>query len=426
MVASMLRLSVSGLALLASTVTAHTWIEQMQVIDDNGSYTGDYGYPRGYVARTDPTFTGFSDKYQAPSPDTDNGKTRIDSSMFACHPEQRSAKYSSQYPKLSVTPGDWVAMRYLENGHVSQPNIPEGKPKGSGTVYIYGTYKPNETETLMNVLSWTSDGKGGDGNGWLMAAQNYDDGRCYQINGGPISVNRQALDGNSEQWCESNLQVPANAPVDSVLTVYWVWSWPTEGPGCKDEYYTTCSDFDVVGDVEKVSAESMHSLEQQNMQNTAVSDYKSRTAYTPTPLVITTSGCDATAAPPQPIAASSASAEAPQLSSAPQASSAPALSSNLSPPAAPHASAPTSAPQLDSAPTAITSTETATVTEPSKVVFKTVTIPASSANLPPSPTSGEGMIGKGNRNNGENGSMQKRAQHIQAHGRLRPNVRNLS
>ena len=318
---TILKVAVCGLA-LSRSVSAHTWVEQMQVIGTNGSYIGDYGYPRGYVARTDPGFTGFSNKWQLPSPDTDTGRTRITDSMLLCHPSQRTATYSSQYPQLSVAPGSYVALKYLENGHVTQPFIPAGKPAGSGTVFIFGTYEPSATETLVDVLSWTKDGKGGNGKGWLMAAQNYDDGRCHQLNQAPISINRQMTDGNHppgqptvqlEQTCEADLLIPSDSQIGRTLTTYFVWDWGTgmrtEGALCgKDEYYTTCSDFKIVdggNDLSKLAAvPAVHSLVQQDPQTNAVSDYLSRTADNPTPTIITTQECSYTSATSSSIPAS--------------------------------------------------------------------------------------------------------------------------
>lgn len=297
-------LALAGLASLAPSANAHTWIEQMQVIGTNGSYIGDYGYPRGYIARTDHGYNGESDKYQLPPP-TSSGHDRITDQMLLCHPAQRTANYSSEYPKLQVAPGSYVAMKYTENGHVTQPWLPAGKPEKGGTVWVFGTYQPNATETLANVLKWTSDGKGGDGKGWMMTAQTFDDGRCYQLNSNEISINRQIKHADHkpdqptsqiEQWCETDLQVPTDAKVGSLLTTYWVWAWETapytDGAKCgKDEYYITCSDFDVVDggdDLVKIASKPMqHSLEQQDPQSTAVSDYQSRTALTSTPVVST-------------------------------------------------------------------------------------------------------------------------------------------
>jgi len=421
------------LGLLSSTVAAHTWIEQMQVIGTNGSYVGDYGYPRGYAARTDPGFDGFSNKWQLPSPDTDTSRTRITDKMMACHPKQRTPNYSQQYPKLSVAPGAYVAMKYLENGHVTQPYIPAGKPEGSGTVWIYGTYEPSDSETLVNVLSWTADGKGGNGKGFLMTAQDYDDGRCYQINQSPTSVNRQMTDGNHapgqptsqlEQWCESDLLVPSDSQVGKTLTVYWVWGWATgmqtEGAMCgKDEYYTTCSDFDIVDggdDLSKLAAApKVHTIGQQDPQTNAVSNYQSRTAHAPTPTVITTQECTFTSAttssppasltgktslpagfstsiarPPMPkyrLGGKPGPAQPTQLASSGSSSTA-ALPSNTTISASASASATsaisTTSPGAQQPPASsnkaseVTVTATSTATASPTIVFKTITIPAPS------------------------------------------------
>jgi hypothetical protein len=45
--------------------------------------------------------------------------------------------------------------------------------------------------------------------------------------------------------------IPSDIQADSTYIVYWVWQWPTEPgalglPDGKDEYYTTCSDLDIV------------------------------------------------------------------------------------------------------------------------------------------------------------------------------------
>ena len=429
------------LGLLSSTVAAHTWIEQMQVIGTNGSYVGDYGYPRGYVSRTDAGFDGFSNKWQLPSPDTDTSRTRITDKMLACHPNQRTPNYSQQYPKLSVAPGAYVAMKYLENGHVTQPFIPAGKPEGSGTVWIYGTYEPNDAETLVSVLSWTADGKGGNGKGFLMTAQDYDDGRCYQINQSPTSVNRQMTDGNHapgqptsqlEQWCESNVLVPSNSQVGKTLTVYWVWGWATgmqtEGAMCgKDEYYTTCSDFDIVNGGDELSkiiaAPKVHTIGQQDPQTIAVSNYQSRTAHAPTPTIITKQECTFTSAttssvpaslsekttlpagfstsiarPPMPKyrlggkpaaanstqpASSEASSTAPLYSNTTISATASATASSAVTTASPSSQQQPSATSPDVAPE-VTVTASSTTTAGPTIVYKTITIPASSPLAAPS------------------------------------------
>ncbi|KAK5110565.1 hypothetical protein LTR62_005757 [Meristemomyces frigidus] len=285
----------------------HSWVEEFQVVDTNGSYIGDRGYSRGYMARTDPGYNGFSMEYLLPQTGV-----RISATDALCHPSQRSSNYTNPaYPKLQATPGSTVAMKYLENGHVTLPWNQLGKPAGAGTVFVYGTTQPSDNEQIADVLNWSSDGTGGNGKGFLMTAQNFDDGRCHQINCGNVSIDRQTLfpahiagqpDSNIEQWCETDLQIPTTV-APGTLSVYWVWQWPTEPghdctyPNGKDEYYTTCSDFEIIagsgsnGDAAiLVETVTTHTLAQENPQSTAVSNFQSRGAITTSPVVIMMSG----------------------------------------------------------------------------------------------------------------------------------------
>lgn len=282
--------------MLLALGSAHTWNEQLAIIGSNGSYTGAYGYPRGYIARTDPGF--YSLDYLIPQLSTD--RTRINASDLLCSPAQRTQNQTANYPRLTVAPGSAVAMKYLENGHVSLPQNQEGKPPKGGTVFVFGTTQPYDDETLVDVLAWTSDGSGGDKRGYLLAANDYDDGRCHQINSGTISVERQQdypdsfpgqPSSKNELWCETDVVMPTDAsimPAGKLFTIYWVWQWPTSPgvpvyPTGKDEYYSTCSDFEVVAEVEDAAPSNL--LVQQDPNTQAVSGYLSRTALTATPNV---------------------------------------------------------------------------------------------------------------------------------------------
>ena len=81
-----------------------------------------------------------------------------------------------------------MAVKHLENCHVTLPQNQPGKPLAGGTVFVFGTTQPSENEKLLDVLQWTADSTGGNQLWTLLTAQNFDDGRCYQIN---ISVPRQ-------------------------------------------------------------------------------------------------------------------------------------------------------------------------------------------------------------------------------------------
>ena len=288
--------------------SAHTWLEELQVVGTNGSYVGNSGFSRGYVSRTDPDFAGDSNilwllpALAARMPD-DTVRSRINSSDLLCHPNQRASNYTNpKYPMLKVRPGDYVAMKYLENGHVSLPWQSQGKPEGGGTVLIFGTTEPSPQEKIADVLKWNEQGTGGNKKGFLLSAQNYDDGECRQMNMCYISASRQILSPNdipgqegtqAERWCESDVKIPDNQ-LPGKLTVYWVWQWPTEpgrsciNPDGKDEFYTTCADFEVLNDAntgdKKIVSEPAppaSGLEQQDPNQRAVKNFASRTAAVP-------------------------------------------------------------------------------------------------------------------------------------------------
>jgi sorbitol-specific phosphotransferase system component IIA len=277
--------------------SAHSWVEQLQVIDSaTGKYTGDYGYTRGYISRTD--IPGDHMSYLLPALSTT--RTRIDNTDLLCKPSERtSGAYTNpEYPRLQATPGSFVAMKYLENGHVTLPLNQKGKDAAGGTVFVYGTTKPSDTEKIVDVLQWNTQGNGGDRRGTQLAAQSFDDGRCHQINPGTISIQRQQTfpdrvagqpTSNVEQWCENDVHIPASYKPGDVLTVYWVWQWPTEPnadsvyPFGKDEYYTSCAEIDIVASVAG-DGKPIHTLVQQDPQAMAVSGFMSRTALTASPL----------------------------------------------------------------------------------------------------------------------------------------------
>ncbi|CAN9224292.1 unnamed protein product [Alternaria alternata] len=297
---SILTLIIAAMA-AAPVAMGHSWIEQLRNVNDKGEYVGEYGYPRGMVAKTDPGYSGTSMNYEIPG-DKTPGNVFITNSTLLCHEKQRKQEQSQdKYPRLQATPGGFVAMRYTENGHVSLPNNQLGKPKKGGTIFVYGTTSPKEDEHLVTVLSWTQDGQGGDKRGKLLTMNNFDDGRCYEQNDSPIATERKKSDpnfamgqavegapGNYPLSCETNVQIPDSAEMGKPYTIYWVWQWNTASgkidpsyPNGKDEYYSTCIDVDVASkDVAMAeAAETKFDLgPQQDAMTVAVADFASRTA----------------------------------------------------------------------------------------------------------------------------------------------------
>lgn len=408
----MLRVLQTIVAALAIVPVAqgHTWIEQLRNVNDKGQYVGEYGYPRGMVAKTDPGFNGFSMNYEIPAgtgPPGDNVFIRNDTIL--CHKDQRQQKQSSnKYPRLQAVPGGFIAMRYMENGHVTKPENQKGKPEHAGTVFVYGTTQPKEDEKLVDVLHWTQDGKGGDGRGTLIATNNYDDGRCYETNETPEYQQRakkvpnyamgQGDDGPGTMplFCETNVQLPKTADLGKPYTMYWVWQWNT-APGIdptytkgKDEYYTTCIDVDVASaDVALAAdAEPKFALGQQDAMAKAVPDFASRTAAMTDPLKGEVGpifgGGNQTSAPSAP--APGAPSQAPAHTPAPAPSQAPAPSSPAPPLSGqpPQASGPAVVPTLTQRPGAAPSSppDSGNVVTVTDTVFVTMT--ASETGAPPS------------------------------------------
>jgi hypothetical protein len=124
-------------------------------------------------------------------PPLTSGRTRANGSDLLCAPTQETTNQTINYPRLTTSPGTYVAIKYLKNGHVSLPQNQPSKPQAAGTVYVFGTSQPSDNEVLTEILQWTTDGTGNDKRGKLLTAQNFDDDKCYQINNGNISIARQ-------------------------------------------------------------------------------------------------------------------------------------------------------------------------------------------------------------------------------------------
>ncbi|OLN84385.1 hypothetical protein CCHL11_05967 [Colletotrichum chlorophyti] len=200
---------------------SHTWVEQLNRVAQNGTLIEPAGFSAGWGGR----LVGFDDeKYTQRMPQK--------GFQMCQHPADKQV---DGFPRLAAAPGDFVSLRYQENGHVTKPDTPENKPLNRGTVYIYGTTDPKETDTLFDAhRQWTADGKGGDGRGRLLATRNYDDGQCYQDNDAPISMERKGKYPHEaiqpmgvNVWCQTAVQLPEDLAQNSSYTLYWVWTWPT-------------------------------------------------------------------------------------------------------------------------------------------------------------------------------------------------------
>ncbi|KAJ5174852.1 uncharacterized protein N7482_000729 [Penicillium canariense] len=257
---TMRRRTLQALFAFVASSSAHSWVEQLTVIAPNGTFVGTPGYARGNYLRSTSGFSDTTMTYLLP-PSSRANVTLILPTDKLCKSTQQTPNQTDGSPRLQASAGAAVALRYQENGHVTLPWNQPGKPKNRGTIYVYGTTQPKTGEKLLDVHGvWNSNGTGGDGRGVLLSQQNFDDGRCYQINSGNISESRQEeyphqanqLMG-ADMWCQQDIRLPSTAPSGKLYTLYWVWDWPT-APGVdptypqgKQEIYTTCMDVDVVG-----------------------------------------------------------------------------------------------------------------------------------------------------------------------------------
>ncbi|KAJ4333094.1 hypothetical protein N0V95_009509 [Ascochyta clinopodiicola] len=294
---------VIALLLLASQqpAAAHSWVEQLSNIGSDGSFIAGYGYPRGFVDKGINSFDQNANVWLIPP--LERQPPFVTQADLLCHPSQRVAHQTVDYPRLQAVPGGMIAMRYEENGHATIPNGGKallGKPEKGGTVFVFGTQQPSQEEVLLDVLRWTRDGSGGDGRGVLLTSQSFDDERCYQLGNGAMTAQlRQERTPNPlpdqagsehELLCETDVRIPLEVQLDKPYTMYWVWQWPTAPrkdpnyPNGRDEYYTTCLEVDLAPSIPADQIE--HPLIQQDPMPSAVTNFRSRGALTADPLAL--------------------------------------------------------------------------------------------------------------------------------------------
>ncbi|KAI1818231.1 hypothetical protein GGS20DRAFT_581650 [Poronia punctata] len=232
------RLCQAVIALLAVTpiVHAHTWVEYLYQIGPTGSFTGKPGYPIGYIPRGQGV------------PDDLHQNKILDKSDNPAVCKPLSSSDTTQYPPLKGAAGDYIALQYQENGHVTQPEQTL-RPFRGGNVYVYGTMQHKDSDGINDVLNaWTADGKGGNKKGRLLATHYFDDGQCFQNNpGNPIAQERKAKYGVDELFCQTDIQLPADLPSEGTYTLMWVWDWPRiiDDSSNVTEIYSTCAQIDL-------------------------------------------------------------------------------------------------------------------------------------------------------------------------------------
>ncbi|KAL6413635.1 hypothetical protein AUP68_03155 [Ilyonectria robusta] len=243
----------SAAALVASalipSVSAHSWVEYAKKLAKNGTMVGETGYPRGYVPRnsTDPVYSDSLPQNILPV----SGQSYYSGNEIL---NKYQLEKNPEFPMLEAAAGDYIALMHLENGHTTLPQNQPNKPRNRGTIYFYGTTEPKDQEKLFDVhLLWNKNGTGGDGRGTLLATRNYDDGQCYQTNGGVISTDRasefsdQGAVHDQELACQSDIKLPNNLAAGDIYTIYWYWDWPDLNSAAIDIDATTNGKFPWAG-----------------------------------------------------------------------------------------------------------------------------------------------------------------------------------
>lgn len=129
-------------------VSGHSWIEQLTVIAPNGTFIGKPGYPRGNCFRTDPSFRDSIMANLIPPNNRPSGLGILMSDRI-CKSSQLTKTQTNNSPRLQAAPGDAVALRYQENGHITLPQ--PGKLPNSGSVFVYGTSYSKEDDAILSI-----------------------------------------------------------------------------------------------------------------------------------------------------------------------------------------------------------------------------------------------------------------------------------
>lgn len=209
----------TAVLIAAQCVDAHSWVETIRRISSTGAFVGNPGYPMGFVNRTDPSFSDTA---------VQNKILDVTSNPAVCKSFAGNGYANAQYQPLTASPGEFIAMQYMENGHVSFPDL---TPRGfrGGNVMIYGTSEDVTSLGINDVLyTWNANGTGGNQKGKLIASHFFDDGRCYEnANGSPIRAQRAAqYNVEPNLPCQSTVQLPSDLATSGTYTVAWVWDWP--------------------------------------------------------------------------------------------------------------------------------------------------------------------------------------------------------
>ena len=250
------------------------------MVGTNGSLLTPDGFGRNYHSRGG---AGFCGTEQCDFGKIEAGTNPIQGATV-CPSFQSQQVQSPQFPRLKASPGEMVAIRYAENGHVTIREA--GRPESGGLTWVYGTTQGTQNPKLTDVMGkWNADGTGGNKGGKLLTTQYFDDGRCYEMNPSAGSAVRQAaaplngtlpLPNYSGLHCQSNFRLPEDAPVGQPYTLYWVWNFSMVAQPQLYEYFTFCMDVDIVASEPATNKATDKYIPHQPVGQAAIPDYFSK------------------------------------------------------------------------------------------------------------------------------------------------------
>ncbi|KAK8064851.1 hypothetical protein PG994_007489 [Apiospora phragmitis] len=223
---------------LVQAAISHSWIERVFRMNSDGSFADNTGYALGFMPRD---AFGYSDE------NVQNKILDPSSNPLVCRQFPQGDYLNSSYGPLQAAAGDYVALTYEENGHVTDPGL-TSRPYRGGLTYVYGTLQQKAGDKLNDVQKWNADQTGGNKKGKLLATHYYDDLQCYQKKGlldgptFPIYMERHGKYNVDELDCQTDVQLPKDLPESGTYTLYWVWDWPQKPNevGTVPEMYTSC------------------------------------------------------------------------------------------------------------------------------------------------------------------------------------------
>ncbi|TGZ80652.1 hypothetical protein EX30DRAFT_372000 [Ascodesmis nigricans] len=185
------------------------------------------------------------------------------------HPDYghyRDDEAKTQYPMFKASPGDWLWVKWKDNGHITKDPFDKsitgegeraGKnpPYDQGKVWIYGSEKmDNVTYKDVASVSLKTVRSGSWKDGELLAESPYDDGLCAEENETLTFLERCKLGGGGP--CKVAVQIPPSVKGTKYTLIYvWDYSGKLGRPAVMVHWFTSCLDIEILPGKKPTSTE---------------------------------------------------------------------------------------------------------------------------------------------------------------------------